>query len=270
MVSSIESNQLGPGQSRAEAGTSTNAVTFERDPGRSLQSVLPIHLCQSDRSFTLPPRRFAWLLRVLCGCALCVTGYLAFTALRSKDVAGCGGGQIWDCGHVLNSRWSTIFGLPVSVPAFALYAISLGALSACLAPGSNSRLRLVWGTITIGAVSAGLAAVWFLGLQVFEIGHACVYCLVVHACGLGLCGAILWKRPLGMRATALLSIVGVVGVSGLVAGQVLVTPPAIAPRIEHHPDVFVEPHDADAGETSRTANLDSPVSDEETEIIRPF
>jgi uncharacterized membrane protein len=168
---------------------------------------------------------FIWSLRLLCGAALLVTGYLAVTALRSDDVAGCAAGQLWNCEHALNSRWSKVFGIPVSVPAAGLYAALLVALATCRAAGRAAQQRLAWATITAGALVAGLAAIWFVGLQVFALGHLCIYCLAAHLCGVGLCLAVLWKRPLGSAATARFAVVGLLAVGGLIGGQVLAEPP---------------------------------------------
>jgi hypothetical protein len=38
-------------------------------------------------------------------------------------------------------------------------------------------------------ILAGLAALWFIGLQFFAVGKLCPYCLGVHACGLIVAGA---------------------------------------------------------------------------------
>ena len=144
----------------------------------------------------LPSRLFTWTLRILCGTALVITGYLAITALRLEDVAGCSG-TYWDCSHVLHSRWSKVLTLPVSVPAFGLYTVLLAALTVCRRPASRSRLIWAWGIVTVGAIAAGLAAIWFTSLQVFSVGHLCAYCLAAHACGLasawGSCGRRRWE-----------------------------------------------------------------------------
>ncbi|HXY34277.1 MAG TPA: vitamin K epoxide reductase family protein [Planctomycetaceae bacterium] len=171
------------------------------------------------------PRPFVWLMRFLCCAALGVTGYLAATALQSQDVAGCGSGAVFDCGFVLHSRWSKFFSLPVSVPAFGLYAVVLTALAFCRAAATKSHLRVAWGIVTVGAIAAGLAALWFISLQVFAVGHLCIYCIAAHACGLALCLAILWKHPLGARMTARLAGVSVLCVSLLIATQVFSAPP---------------------------------------------
>jgi uncharacterized membrane protein len=207
------------------------AATFESINLEPLQ--LP-KLKRSTGSAAPVSQPFTWTLRILCGAALGVTGYLAITALRSDNVAGCGGGALFDCGFALNSRWSKLFAIPVSVPAFVLYALLMVSLAVCRPAAPRWRLNLAWGTITVGAVLAGLAAVWFVGLQVFAIGHLCAYCMLAHLCGLALCVAILLKQPYGIRTTARLSCVSVVGAGMLIGGQLLSTPPATF-RIEHHP-----------------------------------
>jgi uncharacterized membrane protein len=179
-------------------------------------------------------RSFTWSLRILCCVALGVTGYLALTALRSEDVAGCSSGAVFDCSFVLHSRWSKFLGLPVSVPAFALYAVVMTALILCRPAATRSLLHMAWGVVTVGAISAGLAALWFLSLQVFAVGHLCTYCIAAHLCGLALCIAVLWKRPLGGRMTANLTGIAVLGVATLIGTQVLSAPPQTF-KVEHYP-----------------------------------
>jgi uncharacterized membrane protein len=205
------------------------AATFESIKHRSPLS-LPFPAGRADVAPV--SRLFTWSMRLLCCAALGVTGYLAVKALRSEDVAGCGGGAVWDCGFALHSRWAKVFALPVSVPAFALYAVVLTSLTFCR-PTAQS-LRLAWGIVTVGGLSAGLAAVWFIGLQVLAVGHLCVYCLAAHICGLALCLGILWKRPLGARTTARLCGFSALAVGMLIAAQVLSAPPPTF-KIEYHP-----------------------------------
>lgn len=193
------------------------AATFESFKHRS---PLAIDFPPAGAGVAPLSRPFIWSLRLLCCVALGVTGYLALKALRSEDVAGCSGGAVWDCDLALHSRWSKVLSLPVSVPAFCLYAVLLTALSFCRRTATRSHLRLAWGIVTVGAMAAGLAAVWFIGLQVFALQHLCVYCLAAHLCGLALCLAIVWKRPMGPRATAKLAGIGAVGVTLLIATQV--------------------------------------------------
>ena len=208
-----------------------------------------------------------WILRLLCGVGLGITGYLAFAALKSGDIAGCGAGPIWNCGHVLTSRWSKLFGLPVSVPAFMLYGVLLFSLANCQPTAPRARCRLAWGAITIGALAAGLTAIWFMGLQAFEIGRWCLYCLLVHACGIALGAAILWKRPLGTRATAKLSAISLMGVGVLIGGQIFTTPPATY-KIER----FSEDNAKRETTTTAPAATEAPAPQEpdQVEVFEPF
>ncbi len=116
------------------------------------------------------PRSFTWSLRLIACAALGVTGYLAIIALRAGEVAGCSGGDVWDCGLALHSRWAKVLNTPVSVPAFVLYALVLTSLAFCRSTATNSRLRAAWSVVTVSAIAAGLAAIWFIGLQVFALG----------------------------------------------------------------------------------------------------
>ncbi len=171
------------------------------------------------------PRLFTWSLRLIACVALGVTGYLAVTALLAGEVAGCSGGAVWDCELALHSRWAKVLNTPVSVPAFALYALVLTSLAFCRSTATNSHLRAAWSVVTVSAIAAGLAAIWFISLQVFALRHLCVYCLAAHSCGLVLCALLIWKRPLGNRTTARLAAVSVLGIALLIGTQVLSAPP---------------------------------------------
>ena len=179
----------------------------------------------------VPTSRFVWILRILCVVALGVSGYLAYSSFNQSEVFGCGGGGVFDCGHVLNSKWSKIFGLPVSVPALAMYATMLGALGFAFVAAPEDSLswtrqsRIIWSLITFGALSAGMAALWFTSLQVFAVGHLCKYCLAAHSCGLAVAGMVLWKRPVGTKQTALLGLASAVSISVLIGGQVMAEEP---------------------------------------------
>jgi uncharacterized membrane protein len=210
---------------------------------------------------------YRWTLRLLCGTGLCVTGYLAWVALNSGDVAGCGSGPVWNCGHVLSSRWSKLFGLPVSVPAFFLYGVLLSALAICRPTAPRAIRRLAWGAISMCALAAGFAALWFVGLQTLAIGHLCIYCLVAHSCGIALSAAILWKRPLGTRATMRLATVSLVGVSVLIGGQLMATPPATF-KIERFADVSET--EEMAAPTATLSQSEIPGKSADIEIFEPF
>ncbi len=162
-----------------------------------------------------------WVLRLLCTIALGVSGYLAWTAFNSVEVYGCGG-DVFDCGHVLTSGWSRWFGIPVSMPAFALYASLLAVLVFIRKDAPDQVLRAGWRIMQSGSLMAALAALWFIGLQIFVIRHLCIYCLAAHTCGLLLAALIFWYQPGGVLRRSLLPIVpGILGLAVLIAGQFL-------------------------------------------------
>lgn len=176
--------------------------------------------------------------------AMVISGYLAWTAFTASEVAGCSGGEVFDCGHVLTSRYAKVFGIPVSAPAFGLYATMLAVLVFFRQGTPEKLLRFGWGILTVGSLAAGLAALWFVGVQVFELEHLCAYCLGAHTCGLILSGIILWKRPLGTWRTGSLSGISVAAVAVMIAIQVNSEPPQTF-VVEHHDDTEMVVTDVD-------------------------
>jgi len=187
-------------------------------------------------SAELPSGRFVWSLRVICIAGLGISVYLAWTAFSMNQVFGCSGGDVIDCGHVLTSHWSKILGIPVSVPAAGLYASLIALLVFARRSGPKTFQNLVWSGMTLGSVMAGLAALWFIGLQIFVLKHYCPYCLVVHTCGIVLACTML-TSPLCPAKLKLKSAgISVLGVTALVGIQGL-TPKADQFETVHYDDV---------------------------------
>ena len=112
--------------------------------------------------------------------AVAVSTYLTWTSFQSEGVVGCGADSVVDCDEVLSSRWSQWFGVPVSLFGTLTY---LGILTACWPAGrSGSNL---WRTVllTLALMAVGSAA-WFVGLQLLVVKSLCLYCMVIHTCGL--------------------------------------------------------------------------------------
>lgn len=184
--------------------------------------------------------RLPWLFAgsvFLSTVALTISGYLTYVAFTSSKILGCGGGT-FDCDHVLHSSWSTLLGLPVAAWASSLYLTVLVALIATARAATSTVPSAVrtwtWGIVTAAAVSAGLAALWFTGLQVFVLKHLCPWCLGAHACGLALCVATLTASPLSGRLKSFSAALGFVGTAGLVTIQLL-TPAAPTYTIQEFP-----------------------------------
>ena len=178
-------------------------------------------------------QKLVWTLRALCSVALVISGYLTWVALNKSGVAGCGGGSAFDCDHVLSSRWSNWFAAPVAMGATGLYTLVIVALGFCGTRASDRQRQFALRVLTTCGLAAGLAAVWFVSLQIFAIGHFCSYCLAAHGCGLLVAALILWKRPLGTRPTAAFSAVSAAAVGVLIGGQLL-TPPPPTFQTEYH------------------------------------
>lgn len=153
----------------------------------------------------MPSFRVALALRVICLFALGVSSYLAWTAFTASEVAGCSAGALFDCSHVLSSRWSKILGIPVSVPAIGMYASLLAMLLFVRRDAPAAFHRMLWTTFTFGSLSAGAAALWFIGLQKFALAHYCPWCLSVHACGLLLSVYVLARSGLSLPRKSLVS-----------------------------------------------------------------
>lgn len=173
----------------------------------------------------LPARRLVWSLRLLCVAAIVISSYLAWTAFSMTPVYGCSAGDIIDCGHVLKSKWSRVFGMPVSVPAIGLYASLLTLLGFSLRQAPASFHKLLWNGITIGGLMAGCAALWFIGLQVFVLKHLCPWCLAVHSCGLIISGLLIIRGNLSLPRKSLLTSIAGVAVA-VMAGIQMATPEA--------------------------------------------
>ncbi len=161
--------------------------------------------------------RLIALLAIPATIALVVSGYLAYTSFTSSTIAGCSGGY-FDCSNVLKSKWSTWFGLPVSLMAVGTYVAMLGSM--VLTQRSSERLSNGgWTLMRVLAFSAASAAVWFICLQVFVLEHICPWCLAAHICGLVIATSLIVFRPVGLKINGQAFSVAAVGFLLLVAGQ---------------------------------------------------
>ncbi len=165
-------------------------------------------------------------------------GLSELRGLYQFEDLGCGGG-LFDCDHVLHSKWSTMLGLPVAAWAAVLYLSVLAALivtaKAAVSPQPTAVRSWTWSIVTAAGVSAGLAALWFIGLQVFVLEHLCPWCLAAHTCGILLCLATLVMSPLAGKVKALCAAAGFSGTLGLVVIQLLTPAPLVSPSKNSHP-----------------------------------
>ncbi|WP_442511178.1 vitamin K epoxide reductase family protein [Novipirellula sp. SH528] len=196
-----------------------------------------------------------WALLLCSTVALVSSTYLAWVSLTSGSVAGCSG-DLFNCDHVLHSRWATVMSVPVSIPAILIHASILGLLLMRPMPLKWERYR--WPMISFAAITAGAAAVWFVGLQVFLLEHLCPYCLVAHTAGLIAAAVVLWRRPLRKSTLAKVSGVTVTSVALLIALQVSTPAPDTFEVIEYaSPPAAISADPSLPAESSTTKDNDA-------------
>jgi uncharacterized membrane protein/protein-disulfide isomerase len=177
--------------------------------------------------------RLLWLARMCLLVALCCAGYLASIALRGGPVAGCGPGS--GCDRVLSSHWAYWFGLPVSLPAMAVYLSLLAATVTVSRQRSPEMQQVSLHLIITLSLLVLVSALWFLLVQRLLIHAWCKFCLTTHAsAGLAawlLLTAALKRGPNGHASVSMTAnlrrfgfAVGIAmaGLAILVAGQMAV------------------------------------------------
>ena len=172
-----------------------------------------------------------WGIRLLATAAAGISGYLFMLHMLGRSLPpGCGSGS--GCAEVLTSRWSAVFGIPVSAPAAILYAAVLIASFFVGTRHLDGVRRTAWACLFIAAVTIACSAMWFIGVQAFILKAFCVWCMTDHAIGLLLAGLILWKEPIAkpqvksdeailvrLKRAILLTGVGTLFTVGLVGAQ---------------------------------------------------
>ena len=109
-----------------------------------------------------------WPLFVLALIGMALSGYLTFTAWSGKTVAFCTEGA--GCDVVLNSRWSTLFGMPTSFWGFLTYAL-LAAVA--WNRYADNQWRWAWVISLFGL----LYSLYLTSISFFVLQAACQYCL---------------------------------------------------------------------------------------------
>jgi uncharacterized membrane protein len=123
-------------------------------------------------------RRRLWIARLLLIAAALAAISLADRSISERALSGCGPQA--DCSELLSSHWAYWLGIPVSVPAGTLYLALLLVTFAVAREQPSAKARALW-LAGLGLSSIILAAaVWFLGLQLFVIGRACLWCVTTH------------------------------------------------------------------------------------------
>jgi uncharacterized membrane protein/glutaredoxin len=127
-----------------------------------------------------------WPLFILAGFGMILTGYLSYSALLSERVAFCTAGA--GCDVVLNSRWSTLFGVPTSLLGFLTYA-----LLAAVAWNRDAANQWRW-TFVISLFGL-LYSIYLTSVAWFELKATCPYCLSSFGLMMAIFILTVWQRP---------------------------------------------------------------------------
>jgi len=124
-----------------------------------------------------------WAMRLLALIALGICGYLFYETVALNELpAGCGPGS--SCEQALNSKWSQWMGIPVSVPAAAVYFLLFVAAVLVDRVFAPLTQRIGWCGLAFFSTLAAGAGVWFIVVQERHFAAFCPWCISVHACGL--------------------------------------------------------------------------------------
>jgi uncharacterized membrane protein len=185
------------------------------------------------------------IITLLALIALLLSAYLAWSTWQQSKLLGCGG-ETANCEEVTETHWGKWFGIPVSVGGLIVYgAIFFTALSM-----RKNASRNQWLALMFFSALASASALWFIGLQFFEIKSYCYYCMAVHACGLTIAALVLTKAPIKRlnSRTALTSIIGgIAAVAVIAAGQLYAAKNSndqqisVTPPVQNQPQVSQPP-----------------------------
>jgi len=112
-------------------------------------------------------RTLDWTRAAVALLGVLLSGFLLFESLTTTALPGCGGGSA--CDKVLSSAWSLWLGVPVALPALAVWTLAL------VAAVTKQRGLLIVASLVLGG-----AAVWFVYVQVARLGELCPYCIAAH------------------------------------------------------------------------------------------
>ena len=109
-----------------------------------------------------------WPLFILAALGLVLSGYLTFIAWQGSLAAFCTEGA--GCDVVLNSRWSTLLGMPTSFWGFLTYG-----LLAAVAWNRDAANRWRWAWVI--SLFGLFYSLYLTTISFFELQAACPYCL---------------------------------------------------------------------------------------------
>ncbi|MEO0532089.1 MAG: vitamin K epoxide reductase family protein [Planctomycetota bacterium] len=226
-----------------------------------------------------------WIACLLALVACLLSAFLWWSSATTEQVVGCNAFSGFDCQAALGSRWAKWFGVPVAAGGMLAYISALaGALLARMTGGAST---IGWRLLELAVPLVVGAGVWFTIVQVAFLESLCIYCLATHLCGLAMAVVVgVWRYgtvseeptamavglsfdgvtspgPSGPPPMGIPTLVGTLGVIGLVVGQTVFSPPAVA---EFEADLD-ETFQFEQPETVATSNQDTTPDAESAEKV---
>jgi uncharacterized membrane protein len=147
--------------------------------------------------------RIATLVLAIIG--LADSSYITVQEESGGVLAGCSEkAGLVDCGAVIHSPESVIFGVPVAVFGIVFFVFMVAIMSPY---AWRSARRDIW-QLRLAAVFAGIGfVIYLIYAELFEVGNICLYCTSVHILTfllfvLTMVAAAIWGAPPRSRRTA--------------------------------------------------------------------
>jgi len=151
---------------------------------------------------------------VLSFAAVVLSLFLLSVGKSGRGLPGCGANS--GCGSLAKGRWSRWLGIPTAALAIPVYL----AVLVCLSAGQGHVSQRQQALQVLAIWMAG-SAIWFTALQV-GLRRYCLYCMLIHACGLVSAGSILTTYPIWpMDSHGVSLALGAAGLAVLIGGQLL-------------------------------------------------
>jgi uncharacterized membrane protein len=125
-------------------------------------------------------RRVTWPMIVsgiLCLAGIAVAAYLTYAHYSTAKVLACSDKGLVNCAKVTTSKYSRIFGVPVSDTGLGFFLV-MAVL--CSPPAWRSMNPVVRGLRLIGAASGAVMILWLVYVELFRLDAICLYCTAVH------------------------------------------------------------------------------------------
>lgn len=173
-------------------------------------------------------RSAAFVSGLLALAAAGISGYLVYASTSASSLPPCCG-EGSGCQAVLSSKWSTLAGVPIGVPAMGVH-LALAALAVACVRVTGPRAAAISPWLALVSSVAIAAAGWFVFLQVAVLGAICPWCMADHAMGVTAGGLGLFVAIRRGRRRPRLAVGGVVAVFlvALMGGAQAASTPAVA------------------------------------------